>query len=144
MPRAYPKPFYRVKMSTALSPLQGSVPAVDYGWADSEGSDSEVERGELIYQHSVSAHSRLFIRRGQLVNLDSKKRSRLEELEYTLITEGHLPEDIQDMLRTESRAKRGIGPRGHDEWIAFKTVDVKRHFRGPEDAPYIPSTRVLE
>jgi len=143
-PRSMPKPFYRVSVSTALSPLPGVAQAADYGWADSEGSGEGPDRGELIFQHSVSAHERLFIRRGKLAKLDSAKRARLVELGYALITEGHLPEYVQEMLQAESRASRGIGPREGDEWIAFKTVRVKRHLRGPDGTPYIPSTRVLE
>jgi hypothetical protein len=40
--------------------------------------------------------------------------------------------------------KRGVRRKRSDEWMAIMVTRVKDHRRGPDDAPYIPSTRKSE
>jgi hypothetical protein len=96
------------------------------------------------YQYDVRAHDRIRVRRGPLP-LGEDTRAWLEKPRVASKKKYHIFETMEPTGSLASALwKRGVRRKRPDEWMAVLVTRVADHTRGPDDAPYIPSTRRSE
>lgn len=93
-------------------------------------------RAKYAHRFDVRGHWCFKIYRGQMP-MDAELELHLDKLHYNIFKTKPLDEETIDALR-----ERGQPPRQDDEWIAIKKFWRNPFVKGPEDGPYIPSTRV--
>lgn len=93
-------------------------------------------RAKYAHRFDVRGHWCFKIFRGQMP-MDAEMELHLDKLRYTIFKTRSL-----DVETIEALEERGQPPRQDDEWIAIKKFWRNSFVKGPEDGPYIPSTRV--
>jgi len=137
---------YRNKFRRAAkkAKLKGHVPPPYYTVPMRDGVIEEkirsaTERGtcDIDWQHRwlVRGHWMCRVRRGELP-LDPKKEALLKQRKYKVFTL-----EQPDAKTWEHLAKRGVKPKGRNEWMAVLLSWRKDYKKGPEDKPLIPSVR---
>jgi len=133
-----PAPYYEVKLIDRDTARQRVAKSVE------EHTPVEVQ---WSHRWDVRAHDRMLVRRGP-APMRQGSADLLRGRGYTVFEP-----DLGDILA----GKRQVLPpeeataltvRGHDqptlgEWIAIRHGRVREHVRGPENAPYVPATRVV-
>lgn len=124
VPLPIPKPYYVVKLKKSTVRCDEERGAPQKSW-------------ELTFQHDVRGHDRVFVERGPL--------PMREEIRDKLIKRGYR---IYVDRPLKSYDKKRLLQRNHplprrDEWVALLVIWVKSFRKGPPDAPYVPSIRVV-
>jgi len=102
----------------------------------------KAKKSQREYQHQwqVTGHDRIRVKRGPLP-LDEKTRAGLLKprgngARYQIYEEMHPSDELAKQLW-----RRGVKPKGDNEWMAVLVSRVQDYVKGPVDAPFIPSTR---
>ncbi len=133
-PSYKPKPFYRLHLRDTVSK--------EFDFEKPPPKPQEGVRNEPEHLRSVREHRRLLIRRGPLDKLDNKMLKKLFKRGYKVLRTGQLPPEVMELLARPSRRGRRIAPRAPHEWIAWRTTTIPHHYRGSDDAEFVPSLRV--
>jgi len=94
---------------------------------------------EWSHQWDVRAHDLIKIMRGTLP-IEPKLYHKLLKRKYDLFDALH-PVSAECMA---AMMKRNLPPMQPGEWLAYHKGRVKSYVKGPEDKPYIPSSRALK
>jgi hypothetical protein len=121
--RPVPPPFYTVNLRDNV------IKEVVKGWMGGQF------RAKHSHRFDVRGHWCFKIYRGQMP-MDSEMELDLEKLNYNIFKTKPL-----DELTVEALRERGQPPRQANEWIAIKRFWKNSYVKGPDDSPYIPSTR---
>lgn len=121
--RPVPPPFYTVYLRDKV------IKEVVKGWGGGK------LRAKYAHRFDVRGHWCFKIYRGQMP-MDAEMELHLDKLRYNIFKNRPLDEVTIDALR-----ERGQPPRGDNEWIAIKKYWKNSYVKGPENGPYIPSTR---
>lgn len=92
-------------------------------------------RAKYAHRFDVRGHWCFKIYRGQMP-MDAELELDLEKLNYNIFKTKPL-----DDVTIEALRERGQPPRQENEWIAIKRFWKNSYVKGPEDGPYVPSTR---
>ena len=118
-----PRPYYEVRVGGALvRRVLDERFEHDRHWA---------------HRWDVRRHRRLLVRRGPGV-LDNDARYNVEQRHYRVYQHGDDNEEVLEGFR-----ERGFPPPRDGEWVIYRWVLVREYVKGPEEAPYVPSVRVV-
>lgn len=92
-------------------------------------------RAKYAHRFDVRGHWCFKIYRGQMP-MDIDFETDLDKLNYSIFKTKPL-----DDVTIEALRERGQPPRADNEWIAIKRFWKNSYVKGPEDGPYVPSTR---
>lgn len=121
--RPIPPPFYTVYLRDKV------IKEVIKGWGGGK------LRAKYAHRFDVRGHWCFKIYRGQMP-MDAEMELHLDKLRYNIFKNRPLDEVTIDALR-----ERGQPQRADNEWIAIKKYWKNSYVKGPEDGPYVPSTR---
>jgi hypothetical protein len=121
--RPIPPPFYTVYLRDKV------IKEVVKGWGGGK------LRAKYAHRFDVRGHYCFKIYRGQMP-MDAEMELHLDKLRYDIFKTKPLDEATIDALQ-----ERGQPPRQENEWIAIKRFWKKSYVKGPENGPYVPSTR---
>lgn len=121
--RPIPPPFYTVYLRDKV------IKEVVKGWGGGK------LRAKYAHRFDVRGHFCFKIYRGQMP-MDPEMELHLDKLRYNIFKNKPLDEVTIEALR-----ERGQPPRQDGEWIAIKKYWKNSYVKGPEDGPYVPSTR---
>ena len=119
-----PPPYYTVRLKQDM--IEARL---------SEQFPSTRPKREYSHRFDRRGHERCLFRRGKLP-LDPKKETKLRKRGYKIFAN-----DPVDLATYRRLAERGMPRKGHDEWLATKSVWIDNQVIGDQSKPYRPAIR---